>query len=190
MENLLAANIMPGFSNDRQEDVDVAGMNSTAARMRGGASAHSSHIEEGRYLACEVSVIETLQHCPIALCEPCAGVESKRRLMITSHLLVAEDDGPLGALLHYNLEAEGYQVEVVTRGDEAETRFMENVPDLLVLDWMMPGDEAAMAVRRERDEAWKGHRGKLLAKTADIFEVALARDHDVAATSGPCARTR
>ncbi|MET2831134.1 hypothetical protein [Mesorhizobium shangrilense] len=51
-------------------------------------------------------------------------------------------------------------------------------------------DEAAMAVRRERDEAWKGHQGKLLAKKADIFEVALARDHDVAATSGPCARTR
>ena len=43
-------------------------------------------------------------------------------------------------------------------------------------------DEAAMAIRRKRDEAWKGHRDSLLAETADIFEVALARDDDVAAT--------
>ncbi|MCV3211364.1 AAA family ATPase [Mesorhizobium sp. YC-39] len=42
-------------------------------------------------------------------------------------------------------------------------------------------DEAAMAVRRKRDEAWKGHREKLLAETADIFEAALARDDGVAA---------
>ncbi|GLQ79951.1 sugar translocase [Mesorhizobium huakuii] len=42
-------------------------------------------------------------------------------------------------------------------------------------------DETATAIRRNRDEAWKGHRLRLLAETADIFEVALARDDDVAA---------
>ncbi|RWM06665.1 MAG: phosphate regulon transcriptional regulatory protein PhoB [Mesorhizobium sp.] len=76
--------------------------------------------------------------------------------MITSHILVAEDDGPLGALLHYNLEAEGYQVEVVTRGDEAETRLMKNVPDLLVLDWMMPGVSGIELCRRLRARSETG----------------------------------
>lgn len=70
--------------------------------------------------------------------------------MVTSHILIAEDDGPLGVLLQYNLEAEGYQVEVVARGDEAETRLMENVPDLLVLDWMMPGVSGIELCRRLR----------------------------------------
>lgn len=40
--------------------------------------------------------------------------------MTTSHILVAEDDEPLGLLLRYNLESEGYRVEVATRGDDAE----------------------------------------------------------------------
>ncbi|MES0001834.1 AAA family ATPase [Mesorhizobium sp. M0051] len=43
-------------------------------------------------------------------------------------------------------------------------------------------DETAMAMRQKRDEAWKGHRDRLIAETADIFEVALARDDDAAAT--------
>ena len=58
--------------------------------------------------------------------------------MIAPKIMVVEDEEPLCVLLRYNLEAEGYQVEVVNRGDEAELRLQENVPDLLVLDWMVP----------------------------------------------------
>jgi two-component system phosphate regulon response regulator PhoB len=53
-------------------------------------------------------------------------------------------------LLRYNLEAEGYQVETITRGDEAELRLRENVPDLLVLDWMLPGISGIELCRRLR----------------------------------------
>ena len=35
-------------------------------------------------------------------------------------VLVVEDEEPLALLLRYNLEAEGYTVDVVHRGDEAE----------------------------------------------------------------------
>ena len=41
-------------------------------------------------------------------------------------------------LIGYNLEAEGYIVESVGRGDEAELRLAENAPDLVILDWMLP----------------------------------------------------
>src|ERR1700686_2797243 len=41
-------------------------------------------------------------------------------------ILVVEDESALSLLLAYNLEAEGYVVERVERGDEAELRLAEN----------------------------------------------------------------
>ncbi|MBN9245203.1 MAG: phosphate regulon transcriptional regulator PhoB [Mesorhizobium sp.] len=70
--------------------------------------------------------------------------------MIAPRIMVVEDEEPLGVLLRYNLESEGYQVEVVTRGDEAELRLQENVPDLLVLDWMVPAVSGIELCRRLR----------------------------------------
>jgi two-component system phosphate regulon response regulator PhoB len=70
--------------------------------------------------------------------------------MIAPRIMVVEDEEPLGVLLRYNLEAEGYQVEIVTRGDEAELRLQENVPDLLVLDWMVPAVSGIELCRRLR----------------------------------------
>ncbi len=70
--------------------------------------------------------------------------------MASPRILVVEDEEPLGVLLQYNLEAEGYEVEVVVRGDEAELRLRENVPDLLVLDWMLPGVSGIELCRRLR----------------------------------------
>ena len=54
-------------------------------------------------------------------------------------ILVVEDEAALAYLLVYNLEAEGYQVEHVDHGDEAELRIAESPPDLIILDWMLPG---------------------------------------------------
>jgi two-component system phosphate regulon response regulator PhoB len=70
--------------------------------------------------------------------------------MIAPKIMVVEDEEPLGVLLRYNLEAEGYQVEIVARGDEAELRLQENVPDLLVLDWMVPAISGIELCRRLR----------------------------------------
>lgn len=70
--------------------------------------------------------------------------------MIEPKIMVVEDEEPLGVLLRYNLESEGYQVEVVPRGDEAEIRLRENVPDLLVLDWMLPALSGIELCRRLR----------------------------------------
>ena len=50
----------------------------------------------------------------------------------------------------YNLEAEGYEVDAVSRGDEADTRLRETAPDLIVLDWMLPGLSGIELCRRLR----------------------------------------
>ncbi|GAA4121381.1 phosphate regulon transcriptional regulator PhoB [Aminobacter aganoensis] len=76
--------------------------------------------------------------------------QDKVQAMIAPKVMVVEDEEPLGVLLRYNLESEGYQVEVVTRGDEAEIRLQENVPDLLVLDWMVPALSGIELCRRLR----------------------------------------
>jgi two-component system phosphate regulon response regulator PhoB len=65
-------------------------------------------------------------------------------------ILVVEDEAPLALLLTYNLEAEGFQVEHVDRGDEAELRLAESLPDLVILDWMLPGVSGLEICRRLR----------------------------------------
>ena len=67
-------------------------------------------------------------------------------------VLIVEDEEPLSLLLRYNLEAEGYSVESCVRGDEAEIRLRESLPDLLLLDWMLPvmsGIEVCRQIRRK-----------------------------------------
>lgn len=66
------------------------------------------------------------------------------------HILVVEDEQALGLLLSYNLEAEGFTVERVERGDDAELRLTELPPDLVILDWMLPGVSGLEICRRLR----------------------------------------
>jgi two-component system phosphate regulon response regulator PhoB len=65
-------------------------------------------------------------------------------------ILIVEDEEALTLLLRYNLEAAGYDVDTVARGDEADVRFKERPPDLVVLDWMLPGLSGIELCRRLR----------------------------------------
>jgi two-component system phosphate regulon response regulator PhoB len=65
-------------------------------------------------------------------------------------ILVVEDESSLALLLVYNLESEGFLVEHVDRGDEAELRLAEAPPDLVILDWMLPGVSGLEICRRLR----------------------------------------
>jgi len=65
-------------------------------------------------------------------------------------VMIVEDEEPLSMLLRYNLEAEGYEVDAVMRGDEAEIRLRERLPDLVLLDWMLPGLSGIELCRRLR----------------------------------------
>src|SRR5918996_5405919 len=69
---------------------------------------------------------------------------------MSARIMVVEDEEALTTLLRYNLDAEGYDVETVARGDDADTRLKERVPDLVVLDWMLPGLSGIELCRRLR----------------------------------------
>ncbi len=66
-------------------------------------------------------------------------------------ILVVEDEPPLVEVIRYNLESNGYRVAVAEDGEEAMLRVVEEPPDLVVLDWMLPkmsGIEVCRQLRR------------------------------------------
>ena len=67
-----------------------------------------------------------------------------------ARILIVEDEEPLTLLLRYNLEAEGFEVDSVARGDDAELHLRDNTPDLVLLDWMLPGLSGIELCRRLR----------------------------------------
>lgn len=69
-------------------------------------------------------------------------------------ILIVEDEADLRELIRYNLEAEGFRVVSAESGDEAVERIRESVPDLILLDWMLPGLSGIELTRRwrSRDE--------------------------------------
>lgn len=69
---------------------------------------------------------------------------------MSARITVVEDEDALSALLDYNLTQEGYQVRVCPDGDEALLSLEEEAPDLLVLDWMLPGVSGIEICRRVR----------------------------------------
>lgn len=69
---------------------------------------------------------------------------------MTPRVAIVEDEEAISELLRYNLESEGFEVDAIMRGDEAETRLKERVPDLLILDWMLPGVSGIELCRRLR----------------------------------------
>jgi len=69
---------------------------------------------------------------------------------VTPHILVVEDEDSLATLLHYNLEKEGYEVTAAGDGEEALTLVSEKLPDLIVLDWMLPKVSGIEVCRRLR----------------------------------------
>jgi two-component system phosphate regulon response regulator PhoB len=65
-------------------------------------------------------------------------------------VLVVEDEDALSALLQYNLDKEGYAVTVAGDGEEALMLIDEQMPDLIVLDWMLPKVSGVEVCRRLR----------------------------------------
>ena len=65
-------------------------------------------------------------------------------------ILVVEDEGDIAILLRYNLEAEGFRVVTAESGDEAQHAIQEKLPDLILLDWMLPEISGIELCRRLR----------------------------------------
>lgn len=63
-------------------------------------------------------------------------------------VLLVEDEPAQREILRYNLSSEGYEVTVAENGDDALLLADEVKPDLVLLDWMLPGVSGIEVLRR------------------------------------------
>ena len=71
-------------------------------------------------------------------------------------ILVAEDEKEIAMMIQYNLESNGFEVELAEDGDQALVSVAEKRPDLILMDWMLPGRtgiEVCEALRRNEKTA-------------------------------------
>ncbi len=72
---------------------------------------------------------------------------------VQPYVLVMEDEDALATLLSYNLEKEGYRVVVAADGEEGMLQIEERLPDLVLLDWMLPKLSGIEVCRRIRGKS-------------------------------------
>ncbi|WP_300520168.1 phosphate regulon transcriptional regulator PhoB [Aliiroseovarius sp.] len=66
----------------------------------------------------------------------------------TPTVLLVEDEPAQREVLRYNLASEGFEVVMAETGDEAMILIEEVMPDLILLDWMLPGVSGIEICRR------------------------------------------
>jgi DNA-binding response OmpR family regulator len=67
-----------------------------------------------------------------------------------ARILLVEDAKDLAQVVTRELEAEGYEVVQASEGVTALEQFARHQPDLLILDWMLPGLDGLEVLRRVR----------------------------------------
>ncbi len=86
---------------------------------------------------------------------------------ISLNILLAEDDLRLGELIAHLLKKKGgYQVEWLTEGNDVYEYALESHYDVLILDWMLPGEEGVSICSRLRKQGYSGAIIMLTAKDA------------------------
>jgi DNA-binding response OmpR family regulator len=74
---------------------------------------------------------------------------------MTAHILLVEDEVKLARFVELELTSEGYQVSVANDGMTGLTLARESKPDLVILDWMLPGLTGVELCRRLRSTGSK-----------------------------------
>jgi len=71
-------------------------------------------------------------------------------------VLIVEDEDALATLLDYNFQKEGFETAIALDGEDALIQAQERVPDIIMLDWMLPklsGVEVCRRLRRRKNTA-------------------------------------
>lgn len=69
---------------------------------------------------------------------------------MSAKILIVEDEKPIADILKFNLEREGYQVQCIYDGNEAIESAIQQPPDLMILDLMLPGADGIEVCRQVR----------------------------------------
>lgn len=87
---------------------------------------------------------------------------------MAAYVLIVEDEPSIQALLDYNLRAKGFDCSIAVDIDQARLFMAERRPDLMILDWMLPGGSGVELLRQiRRHEDFKAIPVIMLTARAD-----------------------
>ncbi|MGB5064222.1 MAG: phosphate regulon transcriptional regulator PhoB [Candidatus Competibacter sp.] len=72
--------------------------------------------------------------------------------MNAKHILIVEDEQPIREMITFALAGVGYEVREAADARQAQTALSERLPDLILLDWMLPGISGIDFARRLKKE--------------------------------------
>jgi two-component system phosphate regulon response regulator PhoB len=71
---------------------------------------------------------------------------------VNPSILVVEDETAIQELIAINLQHAGYEPVLASNADEALEKVRDSLPDLVLVDWMLPGASGLELVRRFRNQ--------------------------------------
>lgn len=86
-------------------------------------------------------------------------------------ILIVEDDENLRFLVVHRLQAEGYQVLENNDGVAAVEAILTEKPDIVLLDWMLPGKEGSEVCEEVRQKGYEGLVIMMTAKAQDVDKI-------------------
>jgi two-component system alkaline phosphatase synthesis response regulator PhoP len=86
-------------------------------------------------------------------------------------VLIVEDDENLRFLVVHRLQAEGYDVLEVADGELAESTILTEKPDIVLLDWMLPGKQGSEICQNVRTLGYEGLIIMMTAKAQDVDKI-------------------
>lgn len=90
---------------------------------------------------------------------------------MSTTVLVVEDEAPIQELICVNLEFAGYRALRASDAEQAKTMIRAELPDIILLDWMLPGASGVSLARSLRQDARTRH-------TPIIMLTAKGTEHD------------
>jgi len=76
---------------------------------------------------------------------------------MTNRILIADDEKSVRQLLELVLQAQGYEVLAARNGDHLVRMAQDNIPDVILVDLMMPGLDGYEAIRQLRNDTRTAH---------------------------------
>lgn len=70
---------------------------------------------------------------------------------MSQKILIVEDEKPIADIIKFNLEKEGYSVEVAHDGEQALHKVAQMIPDIILLDVMIPKIDGFQVCRKVRE---------------------------------------
>lgn len=86
-------------------------------------------------------------------------------------ILIVEDDENLRFLVVHRLKAEGYDVLEAGDGEAAERMIMTDKPDIVLLDWMLPGKQGDAVCEEVRKQGFDNLIIMMTAKAQDVDKI-------------------